>query len=282
MSLSPRIKDRLEKLLENTLDLALKRRARLVVDELSLKEGDIILDAGCGDGYYLHLLSNLGIPLRLVGIDSDEKALESARKNLSDKKIKLTRADLRKKLPFKPQSFDKIILSEVLEHLTNDTGSLKEIKRVLKRGGVLVITVPNHNYSFLWDPINWILEHVLDKHINSGFWAGIWNQHIRLYRPKEIKKAVEGVGFKIDTLQSLTYWSLPFNHHIVNLGARILATKTGPRSMIQGADKFSKRMDKSIPVYFFFLVSNLLDKLNDLWVPSDLGVSILAKATRAK
>jgi len=75
--------NRLEILLKNTGDMALKRRARNIVEELKLRNGDRILDVGCGDGYYLHLLSNLGLNLKLFGTDYDEVGLNNARNNLN-------------------------------------------------------------------------------------------------------------------------------------------------------------------------------------------------------
>ena len=99
--LSKNINNKLNKLLENTGDMALKRRARRMVEEINPKDGDIILDVGCGDGFYLHILSCLGVKLKLVGTDYDNKALNSAKKNLRGKRIRLVQADLMSKLPFK-------------------------------------------------------------------------------------------------------------------------------------------------------------------------------------
>ena len=92
-----------------------------------------------------------------------------------------------KRLPFKAEFFDKVMMSEVAEHLPDDVKGLKEVKRLLKKAGILILTVPNHNYPFFWDPLNWTLEHFWGTHIKSGFWSGLWNQHLRLYKPDEIK-----------------------------------------------------------------------------------------------
>ncbi len=58
-------------------------------------------------------------------------------KNLKDQKIRLIFSDA-KKLPFKSNSFDKVIASEVLEHIDNDMEVVKEVKRVLKPKGIFV------------------------------------------------------------------------------------------------------------------------------------------------
>src|SRR5438552_2447845 len=111
-----KLNQKLNVLLENTGDMALKRRARKIILAVNPQKNENILDIGCGDGYYLHLMSNLGIPLQLTGTDYDEVGLTKARKNLG-KKIPLFQGDLMKKLPFKNAQFDKATMSEVAEHL---------------------------------------------------------------------------------------------------------------------------------------------------------------------
>lgn len=277
--LSSRIKSKLDRLLANTGDMALKRRAKRIIEELNPQDGDKILDVGCGDGYYLYLLSNLGLKLRLVGTDFDPRALESARKNLKGKRILLIKANLMKRLPFANNSFDKVVMSEVVEHLPDDAKGLKEVYRILKLGGVLCLSVPNANYPFLWDPVNWVSEHLFGTHIKSGFWAGIWSQHLRLYKPEEIEKVIEGAGFKVLATQSFTFWCLPFNHYLINLGARCLASKSN-LTLIKGASKFSTNTSRSFITNTFFLISQLIDQLNTLLPIKNQGVSIVLKATK--
>src|SRR4030042_6405078 len=271
---------RLEKLLENTGDMALKRRARRIIEEIDPRQGDRILEIGCGDGFYLHLLSNLGINnLEIVGCDIDSNALASARKNLKGKNIRLIKNDLMKGLPFKNNFFDKIIMSEVLEHLPDDLKGLREAKRVLKRGGKLVVSVPNHNYPFLWDPVNWIIENFFGTHIKKGFWAGIWNQHLRLYKPKEIKIIIEKAGFEIKNIESLTFWCLPFNHNLIYLAARQLYGNKLSKNLTQSISKYQiSEVKKSLVISFAFWIINLIDKLNDIYTPKRNGVGILIES----
>lgn len=272
------IAKRLVSLLANTGDMALKRRARRIIEEINPREGDKILEVGCGDGFYLHLLSNLGIKnLKLVGVDVDKNALKSARKNLKGKKVTLKHGDVMEKLPFKDNSFDKIIMSEVAEHLPDDVKGLKEVYRVIKPGGILCLTVPSANYPFLWDPVNWLLEHLFETHIKSGFFAGIWNQHERLYEKNQIKKVIEKAGFRVDEQKLITWWCLPFNHYLINIGARILANG-GNENFVTGANKFSSGEKRSLIPRIYFCVSNALDKLNDIFpIPSGVSIVTLAK-----
>lgn len=269
---------RLSALLNNTLDMALKRRARLIIGSIDPTPNDRILDAGCGDGYYLHLISSLGIKnVSLTGIDYDRRALASAKRNLGRRKVKFKVVDLMKKSNLKPNYYNKVIMSEVAEHLPNDVEGLKEIYRVMKKGGKLVLTVPNANYPFLWDPINKTLEFLFGCHIKSGFFAGIWNQHERLYTPERIRKVLKRAGFKVKEVKTLTFWCLPFNHYIINLGARILS-KGVRLSVISGANKFKNNEPRSLVSQFYYFVANNVDKLNDFYSPRSCGVGVFLVA----
>lgn len=277
--MNKRVLRKLFRLLENTGDMALKRRARRIVEELGPKEGDIILDVGTGDGYYLHLLSNLRVELKLTGVDNDVAGLKRARKILK-REISLKTGDLMKKLPFKNNSFDKIVMSEVAEHLPNDIKGLKEVYRVLKPAGILCLTVPNANYPFLWDPINWIFEHFFGRHIKHGFWAGIWNQHERLYNPDEIKKVVRKAGFRVEKIKSLTWWCLPFNHYIVNLVARGIASGAFSGGTSAALSKYAKVPNRSFYLNIAFKFVNYIDRLNDYYQPQNSGVAVFVKAKK--
>ena len=274
-----KVKDRLEALLENVGDMALKRRARRVIQQLELKKGDKVLDLGCGNGYYPYLLSRIPLNLKITGIDSHLNAIEDAKRDVGEKNAKFIIGNA-EKLPFPENSFDKIVMSEIIEHVRDDIMVLKEARRVLKPGGILVLTTPNKNYPFLWDPINWFLEHFFNFHIKSGFFSGIWNQHIKLYKPEEIGKRLEEVGFKVDPCELLTGWCLPFNHYLLNLGSRLLYDKKLGHDLLQDINKFSESKNKKTYLAsFLFWSVNTFDKLNDIF-PDASGVSIFIKAIK--
>ena len=274
---SVRITSNLNELLSTVGDMALKRRARRIVEELDLKNDERILEVGCGNGYYLNLLNKLGFNLTLVGIDNDEVALKEARKIIRDNRVKLELVDA-DKLPFGNNIFDKVVISEVIEHVEDQERVLSEIYRVLKPGGTMVLTTCNIDYPFLWDPINWILQHLLKTHIKSGFWAGIWNQHLRLYRINTLNELIKRSKFKIEESEFLTRWCLPFNHYLVNFVARLFYQGSLPKGISKGLNKFEKEKG-SIPVRFIFWLVNTYDCLNDLFSGRN-GVSIFVKARK--
>lgn len=273
------IEAKLDELLANTGDMALKRRAKKIILGLQLKNGDKVLDVGCGDGYYLHLMSNLGLKLDLTGTDYDPAGLKSASKNLK-KGIPLVQADLMKKVPFKNNTFNKIVMSEVAEHLPNDVKGLKEVYRVLKPGGILCLTVPDARYPFLWDPINWLLETLTGQHIKQGFFAGIWNQHIRLYKRKDIVSVLSKAGFTIEESKAVTMWSLPFNHYIVNLVARAIYGGKLSSDTVNAVSKYKKNPKRPFLLDLAFGGVNAIDKLNDIYQSREIGVSIFVKAVK--
>lgn len=263
--------------LKNVGDMALKRRARKIIAGLELKNGDKVLEVGCGNGYYLSLLNRLGIDLSLTGIDIDELALKDAKKFINDNKVKVIMADA-SKIPFPGKTFDKIVMSEVIEHVMDEETVLKEVNRVLKKDGILALTTNNIDYPFLWDPVNWILQHFFHTHIKSGFWAGIWNQHDRLYKECHIKQLVKDSGFNVEQIEPLTSWCLPFNHYIVNLIAKLFYSNKLPKKLAKGINKFqNNKQPFFVSAGFGFI--NLIDKLND-FMPQKSGVSIFIKARK--
>ena len=272
------MQDKLEKLLSNVGDMSLKRRARRIIEEINPKEGESIIDLGCGTGYYLYLLNNLSVDLKLTGFDYDKRALDEAKLMLTDSKINFVAGDMHK-MGFEDNTFDKAVSSEVLEHLEKDNVALKEIFRILKPGGVLVISVPSINYPFFWDPLNWILQHIFNTHIKTGFFSGIWSGHIRLYSLNEIRSKIEKAGFKIEIAEELTSWCLPFNHYLVNIVARLLYdVKISPKI----ADNLSKFKESKKPfvIDFAFKMVNVLDKLNFI-LPQKNGVNVFIKARKS-
>lgn len=273
------VKKKADNLLLNTGDMALKRRSEWIFNCLSNHSGTALLDVGCGDGFYLNSVSQLFPAKKLIGTDFDKRSLQSAEKNIRGKNIKLVWADLMKSLPFETNSFDEVVMSEVTEHLPYDVKGLKEVYRVLKPGGIACITVPHANYPFLWDPINWTLEHLFDTHFKIGFFAGIWNQHERLYTKDQIKDVVKKAGFEVIEQKYITWWCLPFSHYLINIGARILVKGGGV--VAQGANKFKPSQKRSLLPSIYFGLAETVDKLNDIF-PVNSGVSVLTLAFKPR
>lgn len=275
--------NQIEYLLQNVGDMAFKRRVKTIVYGLEIHDRDKVLDCGCGEGFYLKIISELS-NCELYGLDGDEVVLNRARQELNCSRICLDQGDIYN-LPYQDGTFDKIILSEVLEHLPDDIKALKEVKRVLKVGGILFITVPNYNYPFFWDPINKILQTFFRTHIKEGFWSGIWNMHTRLYTVDEIVRVVKEVNLEIVIPQALTHYCIPFNHLFLNGMKRLLNTGALPKTLNNAADKFTYKQTKKSwlnPVALGYALFNLIDRLNEHIPNEKFSVSIALKTVKVK
>jgi ubiquinone/menaquinone biosynthesis C-methylase UbiE len=269
----------IKNLVSGEIDIALRRRAFEILRELSIYNQGKVLDAGCGWGYYLDLIVRFKKifkknRLRLVGLDNDRESIEIAKTRLKGEKVKIVYGDITD-LPFPSNNFDVVILSEVLEHIDDDLKALEEIRRVLKNGGKLILTVPNKSYPFLWDPLNWILEHFFSKHIKNGFWSGIWANHLRLYGREDITLIIKKAGFKIEQVECITNWCLPFNVNLL-YGGKF------PTSWSNSFLKKLRKKRKSFWLKLVFFVINAVDSMNDLslFLSRNGGVSIFVSAIK--
>ncbi len=128
-------------------------------DRLAVRKGDIVLDAGCGFGR--HSLEFVSRGAIVYSMDMDMESLRKTRFSLTQMKNNVKGGEVRYlvhsgdalNLPFKNESFDRIICSEVMEHVKDDDHACRELSRVLKKNGRIAITVPTvfseHIYNFL-------------------------------------------------------------------------------------------------------------------------------------
>lgn len=203
-----------ERMLRQEADPAFRRRARLLFEWLGEPGERRILDCGCGRGFYLKMLHHRGAR-RLAGVDLEPALLARARRNTAGLDgITIASASVYA-LPFPDASFDVVFLSEVLEHVERDGDALAEIRRVLAPGGEGFLTVPHADYPFLWDPLNKTLETLFGTHIGRGPLAGLWANHVRLYRPADLRRRVEAAGFQVVEERSFVHRCLPFTHNVL-------------------------------------------------------------------
>lgn len=256
---------RLARLLQNEADMAFKRRVRLMFEALDIQPTDRVLDAGCGRGFFMKYVTELA-PCKLTGVDLDFEHIEIALTQNRAHGANVARSYI-DPLPFPNNTFDKIIFSEVLEHLPDDWGGLKEIQRVLKPNGLLFLTVPNHNYPFWWDPINKTLEGAFHTHIQNGTFAGIWANHERLYYPDEIKALVTRAGFEIRAFYPILHYCFPFAHNLVyGLGKPLFEKGMLPKNLRAAADRFGGEQTQAgalNPVRLGLSVFNWIDSFNE-------------------
>ena len=161
-------------------------RRQIVLDWIRHRYADradlTILDAGCGTGLLLHELSSLGA---VEGVDISEEALDYCRqRGLTN----VRRADANQ-LPFAAGSFDVVTALDVLEHLDDDGGALREWRRVLKPGGRVFLFVPAHRWL-------WSLQDEV-------------SHHRRRYTDASLRAAIEGAGLTVERQSYVSTFLLP-------------------------------------------------------------------------
>ncbi|HEX3552515.1 MAG TPA: methyltransferase domain-containing protein [Thermoanaerobaculia bacterium] len=251
-------------------DMAFQRRAWTIFEWLGPTDGQTILDCGCGRGFYLKMLRHLGTA-RLFGIDLELPYLRKARRNTAELPAMLVSNASIYDLPFPDETFDAVLLSEILEHVDRDVDALGEVRRVLKPGGIALVTVPHADYPFWWDPINKTLETLFGTHIARGPLAGIWAFHVRLYTPEELRRAVLAAGFQIEEERAFTHHSFPFVHNLLyGLGKPLLESGLFGKGLADVADRASFDRDGGSslhPVSLGLRMLNWIDRRNAMHEP---------------
>jgi SAM-dependent methyltransferase len=139
-----------------------------------------ILDVGCGTGANLLMLSQFG---DAEGVDISEDALAFCRERGLEK-VKLGAGEA---LPYDDGAFDLVTGLDVVEHMDDDLAGLREMRRVLRPGGRVLLFVPT--FMFLW-----------------GVQDDVSN-HRRRYRLPELRRVLEQAGFEIERM---TYANITF------------------------------------------------------------------------
>jgi ubiquinone/menaquinone biosynthesis C-methylase UbiE len=114
-----------------------RKRVRRIFALLAPRPGDRVLEIGCGAG---HLLAQVPAGRRF-GMDLAESLLAKAARRLA-RRGALLQGDA-EHLPFRDRAWERVYCSEVLEHLTSPATALAEMRRIVARGGVAVVSVPN-------------------------------------------------------------------------------------------------------------------------------------------
>lgn len=141
-------------------------RDRYILNMLESNKGTRILDLGCGIGYYCELLSNFGA--ELIGCDLDYNAVFMAKELYPAYLFSINDAA---HLPYIAGSFDKVLCSEVLEHIENDATVIREISRVIRPKGRLLITVPciEGIFGSLIKSFGHKHQHRFERHFRKGY-----------------------------------------------------------------------------------------------------------------
>lgn len=160
-------------------------------DRLGLRPGMWVLDLGAGFGRHAFETARRGGRVVAADLACDEliatrntfAAMHEAGEISDASSAVVARVDGRR-LPFADGSFDRIIASEVLEHVPEDLDVMAELFRVLAPGGRLAVTVP----AALPEQICWWLNEAYHAPISTG-------GHVRIYHQPELRAKLSSVGF---------------------------------------------------------------------------------------
>jgi 2-polyprenyl-3-methyl-5-hydroxy-6-metoxy-1,4-benzoquinol methylase len=141
-----------------------------------------LLDIGCGDGGFLELVKKRG--WKVAGFDYDERVAQAARdKGLSDVSAEEFLDFVRRR---KEGEFDAVTLFDVLEHTPEPLRFLEEVRRILRPGGALAVTLPNALRPLPWGRE----EHDYPPH------------HFTRWTPKALREFLENNGFRVLRLEA--------------------------------------------------------------------------------
>jgi ubiquinone/menaquinone biosynthesis C-methylase UbiE len=175
---------------ENRHDIKRKDLVMSLLEPI-IKDGDRILDLGCGVGAYSHDISKKN--KNIISLDNSYNALKFGREYY---KIRYPIQSTALKLPFKNDSFNIVFMVEVIEHIENQDELFSELNRILRPSGVLLITTSPIK-SFVLFPIiqrirgNKWLHKVITPFDVSG------EKHVAIQHPKDIINRLSKQGFKI-------------------------------------------------------------------------------------
>lgn len=177
-------------------------------DRLGLQQGDLVLDMGCGAGR--HAFESLRRGGRIVALDYSFDELVDVKNTFAamvggqevdhDSSGQPVRGDALR-LPFPDATFDRIIASEVLEHIPDDMSAIAELTRVLKPGGTIAVTVPA-----------WFAEKLCWKLSDEYYAPKAEGGHVRIYKEDELRTKLRGAGLspadsqKAHALHSPYWW----------------------------------------------------------------------------
>ncbi len=163
-------------------------------DQLGVRPGDLLLDLGAGAGR--HAFESYRRGARVVAFDYSAAELkdvgglfaamrETGEAGSRPDALAVTANGDALALPFADDTFDRIIASEVLEHVTDDQLALEEAWRVLKPGGTLAATVP----SWLPEQVCWALS----EEYHAPFVEG---GHVRIYTEATLRSRMRAAGLE--------------------------------------------------------------------------------------
>jgi SAM-dependent methyltransferase len=185
-------------------------RFHAVLGALAARAGEEILEIGCGSGAYTRALVDAGATV--TATEFAPGPLAQARRNLGQL---AERCDLRvedaQRLTLPDESFDKVLLSEVIEHVPEPERAIEESARVLRLGGLLVVSTPSR-----FSPLN--LAYDVKRRVRRY----PFNEHLHEFTPGSFRRLVER-HLDVESLRSANFvLPYPVDEAYMKLGSPAL------------------------------------------------------------
>jgi SAM-dependent methyltransferase len=170
---------------------------RRILGWLNIQKNDVVLDLGCGDGFFLKKIASLFSGITMIGCDVHRTTTFTFN-------LPIIICDAQH-LPFKDKSINKIILNEVIEHLPNSELACIELSRVLIAAGRVYIATPN-SYEDMLKPFT-----VLARKVDA------YEGHVKHFSLAELSKLlynnrIKTLNFQYDGFFALfLYYSIVYN-----------------------------------------------------------------------
>jgi len=167
-----------------------QRRLEMILKAAGERIQGYVLENGCGVGMYVEHLAPFGGAI--FGLEYDfERAAEAGSRS---KRILNAAGE---SLPLPSNAFDLILSHEVLEHVQDDAQAVREMVRVLRTGGRIVIFVPNRGYPFETHGIYWQGKYYFGNKLFVNYLPRAWRDklapHVRVYTRSDLEKLFDGL-----------------------------------------------------------------------------------------
>ncbi len=166
------------------------RRLEMILNAAGARAQGVVLENGCGVGMYVEHLTPSGG--QIFGLEYDfERASQAAQQS---PRIINAAGEY---LPYPDGRFDLVLSHEVLEHVADDVLAVREMLRVLKPGGRIVIFVPNRGYPFETHGIFWRGRYYFGNKPFVNYLPREWRNrlapHVRVYSKRDLARLFDGL-----------------------------------------------------------------------------------------
>jgi 2-polyprenyl-3-methyl-5-hydroxy-6-metoxy-1,4-benzoquinol methylase len=166
-------------------------------------EASLILDVGCASGKFGQIIKQ-NRSIEVWGVEPNQEAASVARQRI-DRVINST---FNESLNLSENSFDCIIFNDVLEHFVDPYSALVYCKKILKKQGSIISSIPNVRYfDNLW-------KLIVEKEWKYEEWGILDKTHLRFFTERSILRTFDELGYQVDLIEGINPIEKESPHHL--------------------------------------------------------------------